>query len=165
VNFNSLAEIADHFAKSAATTGAALHVGLEKCAVIVEKTAVKRFGHYLRTKSAGPFPRWAELSPITKGIRVRAGFPENEPLLRTGKLRGSIEHKTEGFEAVVGSKDPVMLEHELGIPGRLPRRAVLGPSLWVNKPKIKKILLAATLSGIAGGKQIDAKFNYDTELD
>jgi phage gpG-like protein len=58
---------------------------------------------------------WPQLAPATQADRVQAGFAANEPLLRTGELRDSIEYKvTSDHTAEVGSNLDVAVFQELG---------------------------------------------------
>lgn len=99
------------------------HHALEKAAVIVEKRAKEKIGEY--QDEAGPFAGWAELADATKDDRVRQGYPEDEPLLRTGEMRDSIEHVVADGEAQVGSNDDKAVWQELGTE-HIPPRSFLG---------------------------------------
>ncbi len=130
-----------------------LQHGLDKVLEKIEETAKGEFGEY--QPNVGPFPAWAELAEATKADRAHQGFPENEPLLRTGDLQDSIEHERDGFEGVVGSKADIMLYHELGT-ANMPARPVLGPAAYRNKPAIEKLLCAAVVAGMIGGTEAKA---------
>lgn len=108
--------------------------GLKKAAKIIEKAAKDEFGEY--QPKVGSFNEWAELAESTKEDRLKKGFIENDLLLRTGQLRDSIEHEVKGLEAVIGSKDEVMVYQEFGT-SKIPPRPVLGPATYRNKDKIK----------------------------
>ncbi len=59
---------------------------------------------------------WPQLAPSTQADRVQAGFAANEPLLRTGELRDSIEYTIiSDHEAEVGS-DPDLALFFVGEP-------------------------------------------------
>ncbi|MCE2579585.1 hypothetical protein LDL36_14000 [Komagataeibacter sp. FNDCR1] len=104
----------------------AAHDGLEQAARIVEREAKAELGHY--QQAAGPFPAWAELADSTKDDRVRKGYPENEPGLRSGEMRDSIEHVVRARTAHVGSDDDKLVYFELGTV-KQPPRAVLSGAL------------------------------------
>lgn len=104
----------------------ATHSGLEQAARIVEREAKAELGHY--QQGAGPFPAWAELADSTKDDRVRQGYPENEPGLRSGDMRESIQHVVRGHTAHIGSDDEKLVFFELGTV-KQPPRAVLSGSL------------------------------------
>lgn len=86
---------------------------------------------------AGPFPAWPELSEATlyggftiAGVpyqgKVELGYaPPDNPLLRTGQMRGSIEASTSQDAVVVGSHDPVAYDQEHGTP-TIPPRPFIG---------------------------------------
>lgn len=83
---------------------------------------------------------WPQLSPSTQADRVSLGYPANEPLLREGDLRASIESKAElaieGAEGVVGSHSLIALWQELGT-SRIPPRSFLGGALMRAGPTIE----------------------------
>ncbi|SIO50139.1 Bacteriophage HK97-gp10, putative tail-component [Bradyrhizobium erythrophlei] len=59
--------------------------------------------------------KWTQLAAATQADRMQAGFPANEPLLRTGELRDSIGYKViSDHEAEVGSNLEIAVYQELG---------------------------------------------------
>ena len=68
---------------------------------------------------------WPELADRTKEDRAALGYPENEPLLRGGDLRDSIEIRAEptaiGAEGLVYSDKKTALWAELGTVTQPPR--------------------------------------------
>lgn len=94
------------------------HEALEGAAVIVETEAKRVIGTYDYN--------WPELADSTKADRVHQGFPENEPLLRTGEMRDSIEHVSDSREANVGSNNDKAVWQELGTSRGIPPRSFLG---------------------------------------
>jgi phage gpG-like protein len=159
-HLGSLMAMAEEFALLAPTIALELHHGLKRVAVLVERTAKAEFGVY--QNETGPFPGWPELADSTKDDRVAKGFSENEPLLRTGELRDSIEHQVSGLEAVIGSTDERMAWQEFGT-DRLPARPVLGPAAFRNKEAIEKLVGAALATGLVGGEKIHEALGYDFE--
>lgn len=147
--FNNPSDFANFIKQKAAKQKEYAEKGLKKAAILVEKTAKSEFGNY--QPGVDVFPAWKELADATKQDRIEKGFTPNDPLLRTGGLRDSISHKVDGFKAAVGSESEIMADHEFGT-SRIPPRPVLGPALFRNKEKIKKILGAAIAEGIASGK-------------
>lgn len=147
-----------HLAGLAITEVVALKAGLEEVAKLVEKEAKKEIGHY--QPEVGSFQAWPELADSTKADRVRQGYTENDPLLRSGELRDSYEHKTSGLEAIIGSESNIALYHELGT-SKMPERPVLGPAAFKNKEKIRAILGAAAVSGLLGSEKIKSELGYD----
>jgi len=97
---------------------------LEEAARIVEHEAKTEIGHY--QEQAGPFVPWAELADATKDDRVRQGFTENDPGLRSGTMRDSINHRVEGSEAHIGSDDQNLVYFELGTDKQPPRTVLAG---------------------------------------
>jgi len=146
--FDGFAGMITHLAAMAAAETLALHHGLKKCAVAIEKTAKDEIGHYQGEVS--PFAGWVELADVTKMDRVAHGYTENDPLLRSGKLRDSIGHQVESFEAVIGSTSDIMVYQELGTE-RIPPRAVLGPAALRNRELILKTLGHAAADGLLYG--------------
>ncbi|HQT38365.1 MAG TPA: hypothetical protein PK231_02995, partial [Acidocella sp.] len=105
-------DVAAMFAVKGGEMVLAVHEGLEKAAQVVETRAKDIIGHY--QQESGPFDAWRELADSTKADRVQQGYSENEPLLRSGDMRESIEHSTDGSKAVVGSDDDKALWMEMG---------------------------------------------------
>ena len=137
--------------------------GLEKVAQKVEKTAKDEIGEY--QEAIGPFPDWEQLADSTKEDRVRKGFTENDPLLRSGALRDSIGHQTDvnSLEAVVGSTSDIAVYQELGTE-KIPPRPFLGPAAEQNRNAIKKIVGGAAIRGLLGGGSIPAELEYDHDI-
>jgi len=146
--FAHIGEMVAHLATMAAAETLALHHGLKKCAVAIEKTAKAEIGEY--QGEVPPFSGWVELADSTKADRVAQGFTENDPLLRTGKLRDTISHQIDGLEAVIGSDSDIMVYQELGTE-HIPPRAVLGPAAIHNKDLIIKTLGHAVAEGLLYG--------------
>ena len=94
---------------------------------VLVKEAKSEFGVY--QDEVGPFKAWPELAQATKEDRVAKGFTENDPLLRSGKLRDEIVSERDHESVTVGSEDPVMAYQELGT-GKIPPRPVLGTALF-----------------------------------
>ena len=97
----------------------------------------------------GPFIGWEELHDTTKEERVKLGYTENDPLLRSGELRDSISHETDksGEIAVVGSTLDKMVYLELGTKYMAPR-SVLGLAAWRSRKKIIKIVGGVTVAAL-----------------
>jgi HK97 gp10 family phage protein len=125
MEFQNLAAMAAHFERLASEAGA--QKGLEKAAKLLEDRAKEAVGEY--HEAVGPVPAWAELADATKADRVAKGFPEDEPLLRTGDLRDSISHQVSGNEAWIGSDSEIAEYHETGT-SRMPPRPIFGTALY-----------------------------------
>jgi len=98
---------------------------LERGALIIEKEAKASVGTY--QNDSPPFAGWAQLADFTMADRVAQGFPEDEPELRTGRMRDTIEHKVNAWlkEADIGSDDEILEWQELGTV-HMPPRSILG---------------------------------------
>ena len=79
---------------------------LTVAAEFIKKEAKEKFGEY----QSG----WDELSNATQKDRVRSGYTENDPLLRSGHLRDTVEMTVHQRSASIGSNDPVMVWQEKG---------------------------------------------------
>lgn len=134
---------------------------LEQCAVLVERTAKQEIGTY--QDAVGPFPAWPQLANSTQEERARLGFTPDDPLLRRGDLRDSIEHETEQFRTVIGSKSEIAAYQEFGT-SRIPPRPFIGPAVVHNEKKIVKLLGGAVARGISGGQIAASTVGYDREI-
>lgn len=123
------------------------HHVLEKAAVLVEKRAKEKIGEY--QEQAGPFVGWAELADSTKADRLRQGYSENEPGLRSGAMRDSIEHVVRDGEAQVGSDDDKLVYFELGT-SKQPPRSVLGGAVVEEMDKICEIIGTSAVAALVG---------------
>lgn len=147
--FTSFGAFARHLAKTALEAPEVTHHLAERGASMIQRDAKEKLGHY--QGQAGEFNAWSELADSTKDDRVSKGFPENEPLLRTGELRESIDTVVTGSEAMVGSMDPIALWQECGTDdGHIPPRPFLGPAAFEAKKKLA-VLSANTLIAWVGG--------------
>lgn len=135
--------------------------GLEKCAVLVEQTAKHEIGAY--QDAVGPFSAWPQLAESTQAERERAGYSPNDPLLRSGDLRNKIEHETEQFHAVIGSKDDKAAYQEFGT-DRIPPRPFMGPAVIHNEKRIVEILGRSVARGISGGQISAPALGYDRDI-
>lgn len=138
-----------------------LESGLERVAQRVEKTAKAELGTY--QPEVGPFQDWAELAESTKADRVRKGFTEDDPGLRSGEMQNSVEHQVHGLEAEIGSNDQNLVYFEFGT-AKQPPRPVLGPAVIHNEKAIRKILGQAVVTGLIGGELIHQSLEYDREV-
>lgn len=106
----------------------------------IEETAKEEIGVY--QPAYGPFDAWALLAESTKADRVRQGYSEDEPLLRSGELRESIQSEVVGLAAILGTKSEIGFWQEVGTE-HIPPRPFIGPA-YVRKidPLMKSIGLA-----------------------
>lgn len=122
-DFRGIAAFVTHIAEIDAAQREEQAIGIKRAAVIIETEAKAEIGHY--QEAVGPFVAWAELADSTKADRVNQGYTENEPLLRDGTLRDSIEHRSNREEAMIGSDNPIAEYQELGT-ATIPPRSFLG---------------------------------------
>jgi len=95
-------------------------------------------------------PTWPQLAESTQRNREKKGFPANEPLLRTGDLRDSIEYQViSDHEGNVGSNLDIAVYQELGT-SKMPPRPFLSTSAKKMGPEIAKMAGRATAARIAG---------------
>src|SRR6185312_16119246 len=78
---------------------------------------------------------WPRLAESTVAEKTRLGYaPPDNPLLRTGDLRGSIEHLSsptgDGAMGEIGSNDPVALWQEYGTSRGIPPRPFIGLAMF-----------------------------------
>lgn len=147
--FGSLSEMALFLATRPAEIAIELHHGLDKLGVRLEKAMRAKFGEYQGAE--GPFPAWAELADATKADRIAQGYPDNEPLLRSGETRDSFQHEVDhgGLELIVGSTDEKMSWFEFGT-SKMPARPVVGPAAFASRELIQKLVGAAAVAGLIG---------------
>lgn len=123
------------------------HHALEVAAKMVEAEAKAEVGKY--QASASPFSEWPELADATKDDRSKQGFDENEPGLRTGAARDSIDHAIGHHEAVVGSNDQHLEWFELGTV-KQPPRSILGIAAVHKAPDVARELGGGVVQAIIG---------------
>lgn len=117
-----------HSFGEAATHLLTLHIerqqgAMDAAAAVVQKEAKAIIGTYQDAEP--PFAAWAPLAESTKEDRVRQGYSEDDPLLRSGEMRDSIERLATHDMAVVGSAEDKALYQELGTV-KIPPRSFLG---------------------------------------
>ena len=97
---------------------------------------------------------WPQLAASTQADRAARGYAANEPLLRTGEMRGSIGHmaqlSAEGAEGVIYSTDEIAVFQELGTSRGIPPRSFLMASLLRCDPEIEAAFTAFVVSLFAG---------------
>lgn len=138
----------------AALVPAVIHLELKQIGKFIEQEAKDEIGHY--QAAMGEHQAWPELADSTKKDRVRKGFPEDEPLLRTGELRDSISSKADALSVTIGSTSDVMVYQELGT-ATIPPRPVLGTALYKNKDKVVVGIGAAVFETVSLGKRVTRK--------
>ena len=150
----SLGELAIKLGEIALKQHEMEHHALKRAAKLVEKRSKDKLGEY--QQETGMFAAWAELAVFTKEDRLRKGYTENDPGLRSGAMRDSIEHVVANGEAQVGSNDDHLVYFELGT-SKQPPRSVLGASAVEELPKTLEMIgeaaeLALVGKGVHQGK-------------
>ena len=126
----------------------AASAALDAAAAAIEREAKQEIGTYQRS-DMGPYEPWQELAQSTKADRVAQGYTENDPLLRSGELRDSIDRETHGLEAVVGSDSDVMVWQEFGT-RTIPPRPVLGLAAVRKHEEVLKIVGDGVMAELVG---------------
>lgn len=121
----NLEQFAREMSSASATIATGLEAGFRIIVKEIEETAKEEIGVY--QPAYGPFDDWAPLAESTKHDRIRQGYSEDEPLLRSGKLRDSIQSEVMGLAAIVGTKSEIGLWQEVGTE-RIPPRPIIGPA-------------------------------------
>jgi hypothetical protein len=148
--FNSFLDAGIYVGTVLAAEVELLHAPLDKAAKVVQTEAKAIIGHY--QNAAGPFAPWAQLAPATMDDRASKGFPEDEPLLRTGELRDSVERRVlDGSTAAVGSDSDVAVWQELGT-AKIPPRSFLGIAAVHKGEQAAKIIGEGVVQKLVGGK-------------
>jgi HK97 gp10 family phage protein len=145
--FQSFGAFGRHLLATAAIGEEVTHHITEQAAEIIKADAQKRIGEY--QEYTGPFNTWAPLAEATVADRVAQGFSPDEPLLRTGELRDSIEAEAKGDKAVVGSTSDIALYQELGT-DKIPPRPFLGPAGYDSKLPIGEMAAKTMIAWICG---------------
>lgn len=162
MNEFSLSGFAAHLAEVLIEAEHAAHEGLEEAARVVEAEAKAEVGVY--QDQAGPFAAWAELADSTKNDRVRSGFSENDPLLRSGELRDSIEHTVIGKTAYIGSDSPIAEYQELGT-SRIPPRSFLGGALFRKGDEVAQIIGSRFVGALVGQEVHEGRLPIERSAD
>lgn len=147
IEFASLADLALHLTRDTVGGLVRTREGLEVATAILQKEIKGEFGHY--QPAEGPFAAWPELAESTKADRVAQGYTENDPLLRRGDLRDSIERESSDWEGIVGSTSEIMPFHEFGT-SKMPPRPAFGPALYRKAEEIAHLIGSFAVSGLVG---------------
>lgn len=149
MGFGNILAFVEHLAVVQTEIVVAEHEGLERGTRIVQAEAKAAIGEY--QAAAGPFAAWSPLAEATKEDRARHGFSDDEPELRTGELRDSIQRVVVGNVGHVGSDNPVMVYQELGTP-TIPPRSILGGAAVRKTNEVGKEIGETFVAALAGEK-------------
>jgi len=118
------------------------HNTMEKVGKLIEETAKAAIGDPHNGM------QWPPLKPETVA-RKPAG---NTPLLETGELRDSIEHRVISHNHVaIGTNDPKAIFHEFGT-SRIPPRPFLWGAWEHSQHKVKEIVGRGVFGKLTGEK-------------
>lgn len=145
--FQSFGAFGRHLLAISAVGEEVTHHLAEKAAEIIKDDAQKRIGEY--QEYTGPFNSWKPLAEATVADRIAQGFTPDDPLLRTGELRDSIEAVVKGNEAVVGSTSEIAMYQELGT-AKIPPRPFLGPAIYDSKNSIGELAAKTIVAWVSG---------------
>lgn len=163
----SLTEFAAFLTETTVEAEMATHHALERAGRIVQREAKAEIGHY--QDAAPPFAAWAELAQSTKDDRVRQGYTENDPGLRSGEMRESVQYRVLGHEVHIGSDDQKLVYFELGTE-KQPPRTVLAGSLIKKTTEVVSVIgheVTAALfgEGVALGSMQVGNFLGNEDID
>ena len=148
----SILQFVAHLAAAQSSANHHAEIALEKAAKLVEAEAKAEIASY--QGAAGPFQAWRALADATVADRVEKGFTPNDPLLRTGALRDSIEHRVEGRSAAVGSNLDEAVWQEVGTK-TIPPRSFLGHAAATKAEDVARIVGHGAIAALVG-HEIDA---------
>lgn len=137
----SISDFVDHLKGAKSRINQPNYSAMERACRVVEAEAKREIGTYQEG--------WAELADSTKADRVRLGYSENDPGLRSGEMRDSIGHVVGHNEGVVGSDDDKLVWFELGT-DKQPPRSVLALAAMHKSKEVAHILGAGVHAALAG---------------
>jgi hypothetical protein len=120
---------------------------------LLDKLFLKEVGKAVKNKTKELIgheqPEWPPLADFTKADRVAKGYPENEPLLREGKLRNSVGYKVDcgivkkdvsiGYKVGYGTDEYAKAQEEGK--GKIPPRPALKTALFREHDKIISLMV------------------------
>ena len=153
--FDSLGAFGKHLLKVAALGEQVTHIAAKEGAKFIADDAKARIGEY--QDGIGPFPAWRNLADSTVRDRISKGFTPDDPLLRTGELRDSIQVVAEGNTAGAVTDDPIAVYQEMGT-AKIPPRPFLGPAGYNSKKGIERVMVDALMLWIGGARVVEIQF-------
>lgn len=158
LEFTSFAQAAAHCAKIALAVHEEEKSSLERATKLLQTKVKEKFGEYQPV--AGPFVAWAELAESTKQDREQQGYPEDEPLLRSGDLRDSVERAVRDLEGFVGSNSDIAVYQELGTKN-MPPRSVFGSAAVENMGKVAQIVGESAVAALVGKEVFEGRIEIE----
>ena len=147
----SLLGFIEHLAGFALRLDEHEHRALDHIGRIVAAEAKHELGTY--QAAAGQFGPWPALAESTQAERTRLGYTPDDPGLRSGAMRDSIEHVVAERHAVIGSADEHLEYFELGTRHQ-PPRSVLGMAVLHEEHQIRAIAGGAVVSAFIGHSDV-----------
>lgn len=160
--FSSVASFVEFLESRKAAIPIEQRRGANDAGIMLVHEAQAKIGEY--QEAAGPFPQWAPLSEntLTGGVtedghhypgKIELGFaPPDNPLLRTGQMRGSIEHIASEHEVVIGSHDPVARLQEFGT-DRIPARSFIGSTMFTCGHDAARHVFKCIIAALTGNSK------------
>ncbi len=97
-------------------------------------------------------PAWAPLAERTIEDRIRLGFTPDDPLLRTGALRRSIDYTVRPRRLLLGSTSLIGLWQELGTV-TIPPRPFLGRAMAEHGREATRVIFERVLRPLFTGRR------------
>lgn len=158
--FKSLREFITHLETMPAVVEEQVFKSVALGAEMIRLKAWEEIGHY--QVSMGEFEEWPALRDSTRADRVRRGYEPDEPLLRSGALRASIQVKALGYEATIGSNDPKAVWQEQGTEtggwggGGIPARSFLGTASFQMSHIVAEMVGSRVAWVMSGNRPADS---------
>jgi hypothetical protein len=143
--FPNIGALAAHLERAAARLPGEIHAALTERAIDVRQIAYEKIGGYqagVESPQGAEFPGWPELADQTKDDRVRQGYSENDPLLRSGGFAETITAEVQPLQFTVGSADPRAEWFENGT-SHMPPRPSIGPAMAQSMPANNERIMEA----------------------
>jgi phage gpG-like protein len=157
--FSSITQFVEFLRTREAAVHSAQVEGMREAGHMLQHEAQHIIGEY--QDAVGPFPKWEPLSDATLngGVdkhgrwfpgKIDLGYaPPDNPLLRTGHMRGSIECSSTDHEVVLGTHDPVAADQEFGTHS-IPPRPFIGPTMFRHVGEAVDIITHHVIAAMTG---------------
>lgn len=148
MSFSSFSELSRAFDVAAIGVDVHMREAMKESCKLVEDSAKEAIGTYMFN--------WPQLAQSTQDDRVSKGFSANEPLLRTGELRDSIQHTVvsgilSGIVGYIGTNDPVAKYQEYGTT-KIPPRPFLGGAVEAKGEEIAACFGSRAIKALRGDR-------------